>query len=260
MRQFRWRSGGPIPPYADLRRLGWQLLEAPGAGGEATACPTLVQPEGLAFADWLKVVGATPAERKWFVVLDLVDADERARMLRLGLGDALARDVSLEELEHRLLRLIDSAQNLPRYRILGLLRLDLLARDAFLAGRALGLHPREFELLWRLSDCPGEPVSAPVLLRDVWRLSFRPETNSLAVHVSRLRARLRQAGVDGLIETLPDGSYRLIGAGRPALPLADSGKLALDAHLRLGKETAQVQTESRAEPRTDRRQDDIHAS
>ncbi|MDE2436703.1 MAG: winged helix-turn-helix domain-containing protein, partial [Sphingomonadales bacterium] len=100
--------------------------------------------------------------------------------------------------------------------------------------------PREFDLLWRLAEAPGSAVSAEALLNDVWRLSFRPETNSLAVHVSRLRAKLRLAGLDGLIETLPDGSYRLaLGAARLgscAKIVTEADKLALDAYLRLGKE------------------------
>jgi len=82
------------------------------------------------------------------------------------------------------------------------------------------------------------------LRSDVWRLAFRPETNSLAVHVSRLRAKLRTAGLDGLVETRPDGGYRLAEEMlRPALAFADHLGLAnggLDAHLRLGKEAAKT--------------------
>jgi DNA-binding response OmpR family regulator len=76
------------------------------------------------------------------------------------------------------------------------------------AGRRLGLHPREFALLWRLAECPGEDVSCAALVSDVWRLAARPETNSLAVHVSRLRAKLRVAGLDGMLASTAEG-YRL---------------------------------------------------
>ncbi len=172
------------------------------------------------------------------LLFDVADPAERARLLRLGFGDALGPDTSLAEVEARALRVIDLAQSLPRYRQIGLLRLDLLARDAFVARRAVGLHPREFWLLWRLSDQPGRAVSAGDLLGDVWRLSFRPETNSLAVHVSRLRAKLRVAGLDGLIETFPAGAYRLaLDADPPALPaLVPPHDLALDAYLLLSED------------------------
>ena len=86
-------------------------------------------------------------------------------------------------------------------------------------------------------------MGAAELLYDVWRLSFRPETNSLAVHISRLRAKLRTSGVDGLVETLPGGAYRLASAApRRAIPLSGpltgplGGNLALDGYARLSEE------------------------
>lgn len=251
MRHFRWHSAGPIPPGSDLRRLGWQLLEARGACGEGAAHPLLVRPEGLVFGEWLRLCGATPSERKWTVMLGVADGQERARLLRLGFGDALAHGVSLEELEQRVVRLAEQALTLPRSRRFGPLRLDLLAREVFVAGRAVGLHPREFALLWRLADNPGEAVSPGELLGDVWRLAFRPETNSLAVHVSRLRAKLRLSGADGLIETMPDGAYRLIDQQAPALALP-TGHLLLDDHVRLREESGEDSLRMR--------QDDNHAA
>lgn len=157
----------------------------------------------------------------------------RSKLLRLGYGEALGWAVSLEELAQRLERMVERALAVPRVRRVGAMRLDLIAREAFVAGRGLGLHPREFGLLWRLAEQHGQAVSAQALLGEVWRLSFRPETNSLAVHVSRLRKKLRIAGLDGLIETTDTGAYRLA----VGLPIRSrSGKFELDAYLRLGKE------------------------
>jgi DNA-binding response OmpR family regulator len=173
-------------------------------------------------------------------MLGIDDPLQRSRLLRMGFGEALGWGASLDELEARLERLIERAGAVQRRRQVGALLLDLVAREAFVAGRALGLHPREFDLLWRLADDPGEELSATVLLGDVWRLRFRPETNSLAVHVSRLRAKLRLAGLDGLIETTSAAGYRLAAKQEPrwrgvaaAPPL---GNVALDAHLRLREE------------------------
>jgi two-component system OmpR family response regulator len=107
---------------------------------------------------------------------------------------------------------------LPRRRELGPLTLDLIHRDARADGTWLSLHPREFGLLWRLAERPGELVSRARLLRDVWRLDFEPGTNSVEVHVSRLRAKLARAGLAGLVETDPQGGYRL---GAPPAPAHD---------------------------------------
>lgn len=234
MRLFRWFSAGPIPAAYDLRRLGWQLL-GDASSGSTSAHVLLGCPHAMPLPQWLGLAGANPTQRKWMMMLDVEESVERTRMLRLGFGDALGRGPDLDELEARALRLEQLAQSLPRYRFHGPVKLDLLSREAFVAGRAVGLHPREFTLLWRLAETPGLGVAASELLYDVWRLSFRPETNSLAVHVSRLRSKLRTAGVDGIVETLADGSYRLIPlVPRPAM--FASSDLALDGYLRLREE------------------------
>jgi len=243
VRLFRWFPAGPVPADYDLSRLGWRLLGDDHASGTGKAHVLLGRPRDLPLSQWLRLASAASAERKWMMMLDIPDSAERARMLRLGFGDALDFGVSLEELEFRVQRMAHFAQSLPRYRRLGALQIDLLARDAFIAGRPVGLHPREFALLWRLTDSPGEPASPRELISDVWRLSFRPETNSLAVHVSRLRAKLRLAGIDGLVETLPDGSYRIGGQNRmpvqghslmpgPSVPIGGKRDAASAAEIR----------------------------
>lgn len=250
MRQFEWLAAGPIPNDWDLRRLGWRLIDGAHCAGDDALHPLLAMPLGLAFAEWLGLTSAAPRRRARMLMLDVACSEERARLLRLGFGDALPPGAILEEVEARALERADRAGSLPRHRQVGPLRLDLLLRDGIVAGRALVLHPREFALFWRLADCPGAAVDPQALLRDVWRLDFRPETNSLAVHVSRLRAKLRQAGLEGLIETLPDGGYRLVPDQIAAVPLPPpAGKLALDAYLRLREEQDEEQTDRQgAEP------------
>ncbi|MCB2067011.1 MAG: winged helix-turn-helix transcriptional regulator [Erythrobacter sp.] len=121
---------------------------------------------------------------------------------------------------------------LPRWRDLGPLTLDLFHRDARQGARWLGLHPREFGLLWRLADSPGERVTRAQLLKDVWRLNHEPETNSVEVHVSRLRAKLALAGCESLVETAPEGGYRLPKANPSLLARRPPQADALDHCLR----------------------------
>lgn len=102
-----------------------------------------------------------------------------------------------------------SADNemLPRFREAGDVTLDLFHRDGRVDDRWLNLHPREFELLWRLAQEPGKPLSKQRLLAEVWRINHDPETNSLAVHVARVRAKLDAFGLSHLLLTHPDGGY-----------------------------------------------------
>jgi len=103
----------------------------------------------------------------------------------------------------------DSDTLIPRFREAGDVTLDLLHRDGRVDDRWLGLHPREFELLWRLAHEPGKRVSKRQLLAEVWRITFEPHTNSVAVHVARIRAKLQPFGLSGILATHPDGGYFL---------------------------------------------------
>ena len=133
------------------------------------------------------------------------DSDAWASLLELGFGDLVAADAGPAEIAARAARIAKRCNHGPLTRELAAMRLDLIAREAFLGRRRLGLHPREFTLLWRLSEQPGEWVSPDELIADVWHLAERPPTNSLAVHISRLRAKLRLSGYDRLIVTGPQG-------------------------------------------------------
>lgn len=98
---------------------------------------------------------------------------------------------------------------IPRFREVGDVTLDLFHRDGRVDDRWLGFHPREFELLWRLAERPGERLTRRQLLSEVWRINHEPNTNSVAVHVARVRAKLGQCGLAGMLVTHPDGGYYL---------------------------------------------------
>lgn len=98
---------------------------------------------------------------------------------------------------------------IPRFREAGEVMLDLFHRDGRVDDRWLGFHPREFELLWRLAQQPGVPVTRKQLLAEVWRIDFEPETNSVAVHVARVRRKLTPFGLVSILATHPQGGYFL---------------------------------------------------
>lgn len=103
----------------------------------------------------------------------------------------------------------DNDEMIPRFRDAGDVTLDLFHRDGRVDDRWLGFHPREFELLWRLAEEPGQRVTKRQLLADVWRINFEPETNSVAVHVARVRSKLDPFGLAPILATHPEGGYYL---------------------------------------------------
>lgn len=233
MRGFRWLSARALPWERDLRRCAWRLRTGARIAADDAVLLAVETPLARFDPAWLTV-----SERRRLMVVGADDPARLADLFAWGCGDALASDVDIGELAVRAHQVYRLAQYLPRLLAYGRLTLDLMLRDAKAGGSRLGLHPREFALPWRLIEAEGSPLSAAELIAHVWQLTFRPETNSLAVHISRLRRKLAQAGLGAALETVPGGSYRL----RPA-PAFDWGKNALDADSGL-REDAYLMTEA----------------
>lgn len=217
---FRWISTRPLPPGVDLRARNWRLC---GNESRDHGCAWLIDANSVDPFDLLP-----PVSRQRSVVLGVADSRERAGWLTRGYGDVLSWSIGLDELALRAARLLVPPWTALRRH--GRLELDPRQRDVLANGQYLRLYPREFALLWRLSEEPGEAVSRADLLRDVLGLTIEPRTNALAVHVCRLRRKLHSARLSHLLVTgRGGGSYALIpDAGWPPLfdwrnPLDDAG-------------------------------------
>ena len=203
MGTFHWASAGRIPPNLDLRAQGWHLADP---AKRVTDCVSIVHAEALGMSDWARLLGGTSRDERRLMLVATVDVPSgRAKLLHEGFGEVVCTEIDLPELSARAARLATFERWVPQCRAVAGMELDLLAREATFGGRALNLHPREFAILWRLSDRPGEVVSKEALLRDVWRLSTSPESNSIAVQLSRLRRKLTAAGLDGAVLTTAGG-------------------------------------------------------
>ncbi|NCP15340.1 MAG: response regulator transcription factor [Sphingomonadales bacterium] len=97
----------------------------------------------------------------------------------------------------------------PRFREAGDLTLDLLHSDGRVEDRWLALHRREFALLWRLAEQPGEAVTPEQLVAAIGAVLAEPDTASLRLQIDRLRAKLAPFGLTGIVTTIPDGRYAL---------------------------------------------------
>lgn len=178
----------------DLRQLGW-TLDLTLAGVHPLLCDGRDMP--------------AQCLRARTIAVGVDDSHQRIGLIAAGCADVCGSSVTLEELAMRVSRSVINYTRIPRSWHIGPLTLDLIHRDAQTGGRWMALRPREFELLWRLAEARGRPISRKALLRDVWRLHHDPGTNSVEVHISRLRARLAQFGVEGLVRTDDSGGYLL---------------------------------------------------
>lgn len=133
----------------------------------------------------------------------------------------------------------DADVNGPRFREAGDLTLDRVHRDARVDDRWLGLHQREFALLWRLAEQPGARLAQTQLLAEALTLPSEPVCQSVAATILRLRTKLAAVGLARLIATDGDGGYFLIVSPLPTgvSPAGgpSAGQAALDSARQLGQ-------------------------
>ena len=133
------------------------------------------------------------------IVITARGADEVVvRTLDSGADDYLVKPFSVSQLEARVRALLrrgvatDGEETLQ----VGELRIDPAAREVTLAGAALDLSPKEFDLLRVLAERAGEVVSKRALMAEVWREPYGGAERTVDVHLSWLRNKLGETAQD----------------------------------------------------------------
>ncbi len=120
--------------------------------------------------------------------------------LDAGADDYVVKPYTTAQLEARiravLRRTANGGDERPRATVVGGLTIDQSARTAELDGTRLDLSPREFDLLARLSETPGDVVTKRQLLADVWHQAWGGSDKTVDVHLSWLRRKLGESAAD----------------------------------------------------------------
>ena len=149
-------------------------------------------------------------ERYDLVLLDLSLPGKdgmKVEGLDAGANDYLAKPFHVAELEARI-RSLTLRQFTQQDVILtcGTLTFDTRARKASVNGRALTLTRKETGILEYLMVHRGRPVSQEELIEHVWDNSVDNFSNSIRVHISALRKKLRAAlGYDPVRNRIGEG-------------------------------------------------------
>lgn len=139
--------------------------------------------------------------------------DERVRGLRAGADDYLTKPYALVELLARLDALMRrrhrrvSAEE-ARLRI-GDLEIDFIGRCVRRGGELLRLHPAAYRVLEYLMRHAGEVISRERMMDKVWGQRFGADSNSIDVHIARLRRIIDLPDRESLIETVRGVGYRV---------------------------------------------------
>lgn len=155
----------------------------------------------------LRTLRQNDRDTKVLILSARSEVADKVEGLDAGANDYLAKPFHLEELEARI-------RSLTRRRFTqndvvltcGRLSFDTKTRIAAAGGQELSLTRKELGILEYLLLNQGRPVSSEELLDHVWDNSVDNFSNSIRVHISALRKKLRAAlGFDPVRNRIGEG-------------------------------------------------------
>ena len=208
-----------------LQRDGYEVTSA-GSGEEALAQVRQSPPDLVVLDLMLPAMSGLevcrrlrqePATATLPILMLTAKADEVDRVvgLELGADDYVVKPFSPKELLARVHAVLRRSRPTPGAApiAIGGLTIDPGTHRVLVAGLALPLTPKEFDLLRALVDARGRVLSREFLLDRVWGYSRAGEIESrtVDVHVRRLRVKLGEEG--WRILTVKSVGYRLDPGG-----------------------------------------------
>jgi len=197
---------------------GWQVVWL-RTGEEAVAelrrhpVRFVVLDIGLPGIDGFEVCRLMRAHSKVPIVMLTARDEEPDRVagLEIGADDYVSKPFSPRELAARIKAILRRAEQRSEDAVLAardiVLRRD--SHDVTVAGEAIDLTGKEFDLLACFLEHPGIVLSRERLLDLVWGMTYPGGTRTVDVHVAQLRRKL---GDPVSIRTVRGAGYKLVAA------------------------------------------------
>lgn len=203
-----------------LRKKGYAVDTAED-GEEGSALLTynqydlLVLDLNLPSMDGIELLKQLRRKNKEIKVLILTarwEIEERVRGLDEGANDYMVKPFHFDELEARIRALLRRSFRQEDVNIeYGDLLMNTASRSAQCAGKPLDLTGKEYSILEYLLRHPDQTISTEEILEHVWDSEVDLLTNTIKVHMSTLRKKLKECCGQDLILNIRGAGYRLGG-------------------------------------------------
>lgn len=162
---------------------------------------------GMDGMEILRLLREEDEETPVLILSARVQLEDKVQGLDEGANDYLCKPFAFEELEARV-RSLTRRRVVQKKVILEFheISLDTKARTAMAKGVDLGLTRKELGVLEYLLLHQGRPISQEELMEHVWDGSVDTFSNSIRVHISALRKKLRAVlGYDPIVNRIGQG-------------------------------------------------------
>lgn len=171
---------------------------------------------GLTGEELVELIRARDAAVPIIVISARTATTDRIDLLKLGADDYLTKPFDLGELAARIeVQLRHAGRSGHPARDAATLRfrawkLDPEARTFSAAGQPVALTRTEFNLVETLMRHPRRVFSKQELFEAAWGEPYAADDNTVNVHMSNIRAKLRTSGTDGYIKTVWGMGFKLV--------------------------------------------------
>lgn len=132
---------------------------------------------------------------------------DRVKGLRLGAEDYISKPFDLDELLARVETVLRRYHKAERCLEVGSIRVDTLSRTVFLAGTAVSLTAKEYDLFVFLIRNPHIALYRETIFERVWQEPYMGNTRTVDLHIQRLKKKLH---LGQAIETVYTVGYQFV--------------------------------------------------
>jgi DNA-binding response OmpR family regulator len=131
--------------------------------------------------------------------------------LEAGADDYLTKPFAFRELRARLQSIMRRASGSATSQLqTGDVVVDLSMQEVRQAGVRVPMTNREYQVLEYLMHNRGRVLSRSMIEEHVWGYDYEGISNTVDVHIRRLRRKLDHPGRPSIIETVRNAGYRLL--------------------------------------------------